>query len=136
MVEVPVSIQSGTIQVALPPGSQLEMVDTWNNRRLLMLLLRLLHGADGKPLMSFAAIAQAFGYKDRRNGHNFWREFEQSGQDELQYLERKYKIDQRMRETIVQVFLEDLWATVAAVTTQVRHRLELGPKDLSEKTVS
>ncbi len=135
MLEVNVSMEGDQIQVVLPPGSTLQMPDTWNNRRLMMVLLRLLAGADGKPLMTFAEIAQAFGYPDRRNVNNFWRAFEQSGCDFLDYLKRKYKIDERVRDGIVEVFLEDLFASVEAVTAEVRRRLQLGKKDLSEGTV-
>lgn len=135
MLEVNVSTEGGRIQVVLPPGSTLQLPDTWNNRRVMMVLLRLFVGANGKPLMTFAEIAQAFGYPDRRNVNNFWREFEQSGCDFLDYLKRKYKIDDPIRDGIIEVFLEDRLASVEAVTAEVRRRLQLRKKDLSEGTV-
>src|SRR5712692_7639501 len=132
---VNISTASGTIQVALGEGYQLEVVDTWNNRRLLLVLLRLVQGPRGKPALTFADIAQAFGYADRRNVNNFWREFEQSGEDFFDYLQRKYKIDATIRDMIWQVFLEDIWASTERVTAAVRQRLPLGAKDVSESTV-
>lgn len=89
MIEVKINTETGTIQVMLAQGNYLEVVDTWNNRKLLMILLRLLKGADGKPLMTFEEIAKALGYADRRNVNNFFREFQQCGMDFLEYLRRK-----------------------------------------------
>ena len=120
MIEVKFNTQTSTIQVIIQQGCQLQVPDTWNNKRLLLILLRLLQGNNDKPLMSFAEIAQAFGYADRRNVNNLWREFELSGMDFLDYLRRKYKIDERIREAIIEIFLEDILAPVEAVTAQVR----------------
>jgi hypothetical protein len=61
MIEVKVSTETTTIQVTIPQGGQLEVPDTRNNKRLLLILLRWLQGTDGKPLMTFAEMAQAFG---------------------------------------------------------------------------
>jgi len=134
-IAVQVNTASGTIQVALGEGYRLEGVDTWNNRRLLRVLRRLVQGPEGKPAWTFADIAQAFGYADRRNVNNYWREFQQSGEDFWDYLQRKYKIDATIRETIRPVFLEDIFASSGAVTAEVRQRLHLGAKALSESTV-
>lgn len=135
MIEVNVSTETATIQVIIPQGCQLQVPDTRNNKRLLLILLRLLQGTNGKPLMTFAQIAAAFGYADRRNVNNFWREFEQSGRDFLAYLARKYKIDERIRDGILEVFLEDILASVDAVRVEVRRRLGLDKKDLAKGTV-
>jgi transposase-like protein len=132
---VKINTEPATIQVQLGESGCLTLADTWNNRRLLMVLLRLVGNAQGKPALTFAEIAQAFGYRDRRNVNNFWREYEQSGGDCLAYLQRQYKIDERIRTAIGEVFLEDLWQTPAAVTTEVRRRLALGAHGLSEATV-
>lgn len=132
---VKINTTPATIQVQLGENRYLTLADTWNNRRLLLVLLRQVGDADGKPALTFAEIAQAFGYADRRNVNNFWREYEQSGGDCLAYLQRKYKIDARIRATIWEVFLADLWQTAAEVTVAVRQRLALGRQGLSEQTV-
>ena len=60
-ITVNISTAAGTIQVALGEGYRLEVADTWNNRRLLLVLLRLIQGPAGKPALTFAKIAEAFG---------------------------------------------------------------------------
>src|SRR5713226_5719073 len=132
---VKINTEPATIQVQLGESGCLTLADTWNNRRLLMVLLRLVGNAQGKPALTFEAIAQAFGYADRRNVNNFWREYEQSGGDCLAYLQRQCKIDERIRTAIGEVFLEDLWQPPAPAPTEVRGRLALGARGLSEATV-
>ena len=75
------SEQAEPLQIKLPGGLWLEMADTWSNRRGLMIMLRSLRSPDGRALVSHKRIAQALGYADRRNVHNFWMAYEACGQD-------------------------------------------------------
>jgi len=135
MIEMKINTEEGRIQVKVAEGSYLELVDSWNNRKVLMIMLRLIKGEDGKAVMTFEEIAKALGYSDRRNVNNFWREFCQCGMDFSQYLRRKYKIEEKIRDCILEVFLEDIFATAEQVTLQVQRRLKLEAKDLSSGTV-
>ncbi len=68
-----VSMTSGQgepLCILLPLGLWLEMPDTWANLRGIMILLRSLRAPDGRPLVTYAQIAQALGSADRRNVHN------------------------------------------------------------------
>jgi hypothetical protein len=88
-----VSKQAPPLYVLLPLGLWLEVPDTWANRRGVMILLRWLRRADGRPWVTYEHIAQALGYADRRNVHNFWAEFEADGADLAAFLQRRKKVD-------------------------------------------
>jgi transposase-like protein len=64
--------------------------DTDENQKALFVFLRLFSWPEtGKPLFTYQQIAAAFGKKDRRDIHNFVRDFVKRGGDFLQYLARK-----------------------------------------------
>jgi hypothetical protein len=90
---VAASKQAPPLCVLLPLGLWLEVPDTWANRRGVMILLRWLRRADGRPLVTYEQIAQALGYADRRHVHNFWAEFEVDGADLAAFLQRRKKVD-------------------------------------------
>ncbi|MBN2258363.1 MAG: hypothetical protein JW704_11160 [Anaerolineaceae bacterium] len=74
-----------------------EFQDTDENQKALFVLLRLLSCPDtGKPLFTYQQIADAFGKKDRRDIHNFVREFMKRGGDFLTYLARKTTKKERL----------------------------------------
>jgi transposase-like protein len=67
-----------------------EFQDTDENQKALFVFLRLLSCPDtGKKLFTYQQIADAFGKNDRRDIHNFVRDFVKRGGDFLQYLARK-----------------------------------------------
>src|SRR6266853_1741888 len=68
--------QPDTLCILLPMGLWFALPDTWANRRGAMILLRGLRRRDGWPLVTYEHLAQALGYADRRNVHNFWAESE------------------------------------------------------------
>jgi hypothetical protein len=79
---------------------------TWTNQKVLVVILRALRSPEtGKPLFTYQCLADAFGYPDRRNIHNYCQEFERCGGDLGDYLRRKRKVDPEV---------------VAAVTAEVR----------------
>jgi len=84
---------AGWLVLRLPEGLWVEMPDTWSNRRGLMIFLRCLRTAEGRPLVTFAQIAAEMDYADPRNVHNFWMEFASCGGDLASYLARRKKVD-------------------------------------------
>jgi transposase-like protein len=67
-----------------------EFKNTEENQKALFVFLRLLSCPEtGKPLFTYQELADAFQKKDRRDIHNFVREFWKRGGDFLQYLARK-----------------------------------------------
>jgi len=79
--------------LTLPGGWWVEIPDTASNRRGLMIFLRCLRTAEGRPVVTFERLAEGLGYADRRNVHNFWMEFEACGGDLEAFLVRKKKVD-------------------------------------------
>jgi transposase-like protein len=105
--------QGETFQMKLPGGLWLEMADTWANRRGLMILLRCLRRADGRPLMTYESIAGQLGYADRRNVHNYWMAYEACGEDLGSYLSRKKKVDAGVVALCAQIWkAHPLWSAV------------------------
>ena len=62
--------QEQTVCIRLTDEVRLEFPDTWTNRRGLMIFLRCLRDAGGRPLVTYEWIADQLGYEDRRNAHN------------------------------------------------------------------
>ena len=84
--------QPDTLGILLPMGLWFALPDTWANRRGAMILLRGLRRRDGWPLVTYEHLAQALGYADRRNVHNFWAECEACGADLAAFLQRRKKV--------------------------------------------
>ena len=112
----------------------LQIADTQSNRKALMVLLRSLRDpVTGRPLFTFKVIADAFGYPDRRNVNNYWRDFEQCGQDILSYIRRKRKVD----ENVVQAVRSELVGNIQAKLPElcVKANQRLGRSDLTTENV-
>ena len=115
------SEQGESFQLKLPGGLWLEMADTWSNRRGVMIFLRCLRRPDGRPLMTYEAIARELGYPDRRNVHNFWAAFAASGEDLACYLRRKKKVDEALVGLCEQIWkAHPLWSAVQVYEELVR----------------
>ncbi len=121
--------QGEPLCIVLPLGLWLEMPDTWANRRGIMILLRCLRAPDGRPLVTYEQIAQALGYADRRNVHNFWAEFEACDADLAAFLQRRKKVDAEVVARCEQVWhAHPLW-TAAQVHAEIMQRWpELGTR--------
>jgi len=121
--------------VLLPVGLWLEVPDTWANRRGVMILLRWLRRADGRPLVTYEHIAQALGYADRRNVHNFWAEFEADGADLAAFLQRRKKVDAEVVARCEQLWqAHPLWPSTQVHAEFVRRWPEQGAR-LSEQNI-
>lgn len=108
--------------LTLPGGWWVEMPDTGSNRRGLMIFLRCLRTAEGRPLVTFERLAEGLGYADRRNVHNYWMEFEACGGDLEAFLVRRKKVDAEVVARCEQLWQgHPLW-TVAQVLAEYRRR--------------
>ena len=86
---VEVSVNEEAIVVSLNAPVRFRIPRTKPNIKFVIIFLRLLFVGDGSRLCTFSDIAKMFGYTDRRNVNNYWREFEQQGCDILGFLSRK-----------------------------------------------
>ena len=127
--------QPKTFQILLPMGLWFELPDTWSNRRGAMILLRGLHRRDGWPLVTYEHLAQALGYADRRNVHNFWAEFETCGGDLAAFLQRRKKVDAEVVARCESIWkAHPLW-TCAQVLAEFRRRWPEQGAELSEQNM-
>jgi transposase-like protein len=130
-----VSKQAPPLYVLLPLGLWLEVPDPWANRRGVMILLRWLRRADGRPLVTYEHIAQALGYADRRNVHTFWAEFEADGADLAAFLQRRKKVDAEVVARCEQIWqAHPLWSSAQVHAEFVRRWPEQGAR-LSEQNI-
>ncbi len=121
--------------IMLPMGLWFELPDTWANRRGAMILLRGLRQRDGRPLVTYEYLAQALGYADRRNVHNFWAEFEASGSDLAAFMQRRKKVDAEVVASCEQIWTaHPLW-TCAQVHAEFRRRWPEPGEHLSEQNI-
>ena len=105
--------QAEWMQWKLPGGLWVEMPDTWANRRGLMIFLRCMRTPEGRPLMTFARIAEEMDYADARNVHNFWMDFESCGGDLEAFLARRKKVDAEVVARCEQIWqAQPLWNAV------------------------
>jgi len=127
--------QPKTFQILLPMGLWFALPDTWSNRRGAMILLRGLHRRDGWPLVTYEHLAQALGYADRRNVHNFWAEFETCGGDLAAFLQRRKKVDAEVVARCESIWkAHPLW-TCAQVLAEFRRRWPEQGAELSEQNM-
>ncbi len=123
----PAPTQADPLCLLLPLGLWLEIPDTWANRRGIMILLRCLRRADGRPLVTYEHMAQALGYADRRNVHNYWAEFAACGHDLLAYLSRRKKVDAEVVACCEQIWqAHPLWSPVQVHAEVVRRLPQKG----------
>jgi transposase-like protein len=117
------------LEVKLKAGATLRLPNTVSNRKVLAVILRLLADAAGRSLYSSEEISALLGYPDRRNTHNFWREFSQAGTDFQAFCTRQRKVD----ATVVEGVLRELLKTPLAGPTELVPRVngQLGRNDLS-----
>ena len=86
---VEVRVCDDVINVALNVPVRFSLAKTNANIKLIIVFLRLLLAKDGSAICTFSQIARLFGYSDRRNVNNYWREFQQHNSDFLSFLSRK-----------------------------------------------
>lgn len=73
----------------------------------MVVLAKLLKHRDGaKRELTFQELSEAFGHKDRRWSHNYYREFEACGGNMLSFLRRENKLEESAFELIEQQILK------------------------------
>ena len=94
--EVTISVKSDdeNFTIEFSGEGRLELKNTPNNQKLLYILLRQFKTVSGKHLFTFQNISEAFGLKSRQDSNNFYREYKSAGEDILNYLKRKKKLEE------------------------------------------
>lgn len=116
---------ASALEVKLKAGGTLRFPNTVSNRKVVAVLLRLLEDGEGRALYTFEEISALLGYPDRRNTHNFWREFAQAGSDFQAFCERQRKLN-----SAVHAYSEELWRRdpllpTTAISQRVKARFAL-----------
>jgi len=118
----PCEEQVKTILLKLPGGMWVEMPETGANRRGLMIVLRCLRTAEGRPLVTYERLAEELDYADRRNVHNYWMDFESCGSDLEAFLVRRKKVDAEGVARCEQIWQGHLWWSVVQVYEEYKRR--------------
>jgi hypothetical protein len=84
--------QPDTLCMLLPMGLWCALPDPWAKRRGAMILLRGLRRRDGWPFVTYAHLAHALGYADRRNVHHCWAECEACGAALAAFFQRRKQV--------------------------------------------
>lgn len=126
--------QVETLLLKLPGGLWVEMPETGSNRRGLMIFLRCLHTAEGRPLVTYEQLAEALGYADRRNVHNFWMEFKACGDLEA-FLVRRKKVDAEVVARCEQIWQRHPLWSAAQVYKEYKQRWPQQGVTLSEANI-
>lgn len=133
MAELMIEEKDSTFVIRTPSGSW-EFANDATNKKLSLIFLRAWQDDQtGKPLYTFQAIAEAFGYEDRRNVNNYWREFEASEGQFARFFLRKRKVDQAVVAAVEQELRGQLQLSVTELAQRVNQRLERS--DLTESNI-
>ncbi|SLM30463.1 hypothetical protein MTBBW1_2280005 [Desulfamplus magnetovallimortis] len=116
------------------PYFKLQLADSNENRKILMVIFRSLQDLEtGKHLFTFQMIADTFGYGDRRNVNNYWREFEQCEKNIPDYIQRKRKVDQEVVQAVQAELKENIQAPLPELCEKTNERL--GRSDLTSANI-
>jgi len=133
MTYLETSQHEGQLTVKTPQWN-FQIADTKSNRKVLMVILRSLQNPrTDRPLFTFKKIADAFGYPDRRNVNNYWRDFEQCGQDILNYIHRKRKVDKNVVQAVQSELAGNIQAKLPELCVKTNERL--GRSDLTPENI-
>lgn len=107
----------------------LEIADTPSNRKALVIMLREVRDSDGRRLFTFEELAGILESSHRQASEQFYRGYEASGEDILESLLRKRKVD----SAVVDAVRGELERTPLAKVSELRDRVctGLGREDLS-----
>lgn len=103
----------------------LSIADTATNRKILLVFLRSLKDSvNNKHIFTFQKIADEFGYADRRNVNNYWRDFEKSDLDILRLITRKRKVDNTVVKAVESELKGNIQASLSELCSQVNKQLK------------
>lgn len=112
----------------------LEFTNDQSNKKLGLILLRMLKDPQsGKAIYTYQQIADAFGYADRRNVHNYWQEFVACEGKFLDYLLRKRKVDLTVVEAVKEELQSDILLSLSGLCARTNQRL--GRSDLTPANI-
>lgn len=112
------------------PYWKLQLADSQGNRKILMVILRGLQDPEtGKHLFTFQMIADVFGYRDRRNVNNYWREFKLCEKNIPDYITRKRKVGQEVVQAVQAVLQKNVLSRLPDLCIKTNERL--GRSDLT-----
>ena len=104
-----------------------------NKKSLSIFLRACCHPETGKPLFTYQQIADALGYNDRQDTNNFWRQFEASGKQFRDFLQRKMKVDDTVVDAVEKEVRKDLLASASTLCERVSQKLDR--PDLTEANI-
>lgn len=122
MAFLTVERQDDTFVVKTPAGKW-EVAHTWLNEKLFLIFLRLWQDDTGKAVYTFQEIAEAFGYADRRNVHNYWQEFVACEREFVAFLRRKRKVDDTVVAAVEAELRAHIWSSLSALCARTNQRL-------------
>jgi hypothetical protein len=112
-----------TLFVVKTPAGKWEVAHTWLNEKLFLIFLGLWQDDTGKAVYTFQEIAEAFGYADRRNVHNYWQEFVACGREFFAFLRRKRKVDDTVVAAVEAEVRANIWSSLSALCARTNQRL-------------
>jgi hypothetical protein len=124
---------ASALEVKLKAGGILRVPNTVSHRKMVAVLLRLLEDGAGRALSTFEEIRALLDDADRRNTHNFWREFAQAGSDVQAFCARQRKLNSAVHAYIAELWRRDPLVPTTAIGPRVKARFGLA--DLSAEAV-
>lgn len=92
MKSIDVNTNQGNIEILIDKPCKLTFRDTPANRKLIYVLLRSVTDLDDKEICTYQAISDFFNLNSRQDSNNYFRQFQESGQDFGAYLTRKREL--------------------------------------------
>ncbi len=123
-----ISIRTAFGQWELPNDEEKQ-----NKKSLCIFLRACCDPQTGKPMFTYQQIADALGYKARQDPDNFWRQFEASGKQFRDFLQRKMKVDNRVVDAVKEELRKELFASASTLCERVSQKLER--TDLTEDNI-
>src|SRR5574341_1478230 len=108
-----------TTLVVRTQAGRFEVPNTKGNEKIFLIFLRLWQDERGKPRYTYQQIADGFGYKDRRDVNNYWREYWRCGGEFVRYVVRKRKVDEKVVEAVEEEMKRKLWRPLRELCEEV-----------------
>jgi transposase-like protein len=114
--------RTDVLRVKVFPEVECIVPNTVSNRKGMSIFLRSLYEeGSGKHLISLPWLSTELGYKDRRNSHNFWAEFQASDYDFQAFMQRRRKVS----NPEVVGFIQEQWVKDVGVSIkEMKQRIE------------
>jgi len=108
--------------------------DTPENRKAMLVFLRLLLGEDGRPLFTHQQLACIVESCNRQASSNHFESFVACGRDFFAFLNRKRKVNSAVVDAVFNELLDDPLAKISNLTLRVNERLNR--TDLSQMNIT